>query len=51
MFPACSQLTVADLVYMDGAIFVLLAIARESLPGKNDAVLWRLNVPYDIRCL
>src|SRR6516164_867782 len=39
MLPTCSQLTVADLVYMDGAIFLLLAIARESLPGKNDPVL------------
>ena len=39
MLPARSQLPVADVVYMDGAIFLRLAIARESVPGKNDPVL------------
>src|SRR5215472_608126 len=39
MLPARSQLAVADLVNMDGVIFLLLATARESVPGKNDAVL------------
>src|SRR5215472_6750973 len=39
MLPARSQLAVADLVNMDGVIFLLLATPRESVPGKNDAVL------------
>jgi hypothetical protein len=39
MLPARSQLTVADLVNVDGGIFLLLSTARESMPGKNDAVL------------
>src|SRR5215472_3947040 len=39
MLPACSQLPVADLVHMDRAIFLLLAVARESVPRKNDGVL------------
>jgi hypothetical protein len=39
MYPARNQFTVADLVNMDGVIFLLLATARESVAGKNDAVL------------
>ena len=39
MLPARSQLTVADLVNVDGVIFMLLATTGESVPGKNDAVL------------
>src|SRR5215471_1009129 len=39
MLPARNQFTVADLVNMDGVIFLLLATARESMPGKNDTVL------------
>src|SRR5215813_8905361 len=39
MLPASGELTIADLVDMDSAIFSLLALACESVSGKNDAVL------------
>ena len=39
MLPARSQLTVADLVYVDGAIFLLLAMACESYSLESVVLL------------